>query len=56
MLIPRTGRESVVKLMHEAHLGIVRMKNLARGYVWWPGLDKDLEDKVKSCETCQTNR
>ena len=55
VVIPRTARESVVKLLHEAHPGIVRMKNLAQGYVWWPGI-KDLEDKVKSCETCQTNR
>ena len=56
VVIPRTARESVVKLLHEAHPGIVRMKNLARGYVWWPEIDKDLEDKVKSCKTCQTNR
>ena len=29
------------------------MKSLARSFVWWPGLDKALEDKVKACELCQ---
>ena len=29
------------------------MKSLARGYMWWPGLDKDIENKGKSREECQ---
>ena len=32
------------------------MKALARSYVWWPRLDHDIEQRVKSCVTCQTNR
>ena len=31
------------------------MKALARSFVWWPGIDKDLEAKVKHCEPCQKN-
>ena len=29
------------------------MKNIARGYFWWPGLDKCIEDLAKSCAECQ---
>ena len=29
--------------------------SLARSVVWWPGLDAELEAKVKSCEACQVN-
>ena len=34
---------------------MVRMKMLARSYFWWSGLDADIEQKVKNCESCQRN-
>ena len=40
-------RKAVLQEIHEAHPGICRMKSLARGYVWWPKLDLDLEAEVK---------
>lgn len=32
------------------------MKVIARSYVWWPGMDVQLEDKVKACIGCQQTR
>ena len=32
------------------------MKSLARGVVWWPGIDQQLEEKVKRCSLCQANQ
>ena len=32
------------------------MKSLARTFVWWPGLDKDIEQTVAHCTECQRNR
>ena len=29
------------------------MKNLAISYIWWPGIDKDIENIVARCNTCQ---
>ena len=30
------------------------MKALARSHVWWPGLDREIEDLAKSCLPCQS--
>ena len=32
------------------------MKSLARGLVWWPGIDQQIEETVKRCEQCQQSR
>ena len=56
VVIPLQGREAVITLLHEGHPGICRMKRLARGYVWWPGMDGDLELAVKQCTQCQEHQ
>ena len=40
--------------LHQGHPGIFRMKALAQSHVWWPGLDKAIEECTKSCMSCQT--
>lgn len=54
--VPEKVREKILKELHQAHFGISRTKSLARGYVWWPGLDKDIEIMIKDCNDCQLNQ
>ena len=54
-IVPSKGREKVLVVLHEAHPGITRTTSLARSYLWWPGLDSDIETLVKSCGKCQQN-
>ena len=56
VVVPEKGRRRVVSMLHQAHPGISRMKSLSRCYVWWPGIDRDLELCVKSCQACQVNQ
>ena len=56
VIVPPQLRSKVVDEIHEGHPGIARMKSFARSYVWWPGLDVDLENKVKQCLMCQRVR
>ena len=53
VVIPPTGRQQAMDLFHDGHPGASRMKSLARSYIWWPGMDRDLENRVKECEACQ---
>ena len=56
VVVPPPGRAPILRLLHEGHPGISRMKALARSVVWWPGLDTELDNKVKSCTACQDTR
>ena len=56
VIVPPQGRSKVIDELHEGHPGMTRMKQLARSFVWWPGIDKDLEERVKSCDQCQRTR
>ncbi|XP_046416146.1 uncharacterized protein LOC124177625 [Neodiprion fabricii] len=51
-VIPESMRLLMLKELHASHMGIVKIKMLARSYVWWPGIDRDIEDYVKACTTC----
>lgn len=52
VVIPESLRDCILRELHNQHLGISRMKALARGYVWWPKMDEALEQVAKACVTC----
>ena len=56
IVAPPPGRKSVLQELHKAHPAICRMNSLARGYVWWPKIDEDLEAEIKKCHICQSAR
>ena len=56
VVIPAQGQKAVLHELHSAHSGMTKMKSLARMYVWWLGLDKDIEESVHSCNECQLNQ
>lgn len=55
VVIPQQGRRGLLKMLHQAHPGMSRMKGLARSYVWWPQMDQEVEKEVNQCEACQQN-
>ncbi|KYN02859.1 Uncharacterized protein K02A2.6, partial [Cyphomyrmex costatus] len=43
---------TILNDLHTAHVGIVKIKGIARSFVYWPGIDADIERVAKSCAEC----
>ena len=56
VVIPPSLQAEIIRELHVVHSGSSKMKALARSYVWWPNLDKKLEEVSESCEICLENR
>ena len=56
VVVPPQGRSAMLEELHETHPGSTKMKSLARSYIWWPKMDRDIEDLVKKCSVCQETR
>ena len=56
VVIPPVLQDKVLAELHEGHPGVVHAKAVARSLFWWPGIDKAIEDSVKSCDACMLSR
>ncbi|XP_048856680.1 uncharacterized protein K02A2.6-like [Brienomyrus brachyistius] len=52
VVVPPKLRSRVLGALHDGHLGVVKMKSLARSYIWWPGIDQQIEEMAKLCPEC----
>jgi hypothetical protein len=49
LIIPTRLRNETVTHAHKGHQGIVKTKQALRTKVWWPRIDKDVEEFIKHC-------
>ena len=56
VIVPSNMQPEMRKLLHTGHPGIVNTKMKARNVLFWPGMNKELEDFVYSCSACQESR
>lgn len=52
IVIPEKLQEEMLKLSHEGHPGVTKMKLRLRQKVWWYKMDKMVENYVKNCRGC----
>ena len=46
------SRQTILTEFHDGHLGIARMKSIARSHVWWPKIDQEIEKATRECQPC----
>jgi len=52
LIIPPKYRKQLLQELHSTHMDTVKMKALARSYIWWPGVDSEIECFTKECKEC----
>lgn len=52
LVIPKSLQKKVIDIAHEGHQGIVKTKQLLREKVYFPGIDKLVEQTCKGCIPC----
>ena len=55
LCIPAPLRESVMRMLHDesGHLGRNKVQEKARRRVYWPRMNKDIEEYIGRCNVCQ---
>ena len=55
-MIPPEGRQPLLEELHNTHLGVSKMKALARSYILWSGMDGDIKNTDKFYVVYQNSR
>ncbi|UYV79499.1 K02A2.6-like [Cordylochernes scorpioides] len=53
LLIPKTQRSDMLKILHASHQGINNTIALAKRSIYWPGMNKEIEELINNCSICQ---
>ncbi|UYV68861.1 hypothetical protein LAZ67_6001298, partial [Cordylochernes scorpioides] len=53
LLIPKTQRSDILKILHASHQGINNTIALAKGFIYRPGMNKEIEELINNCSICQ---
>lgn len=53
LILPSSLGEKVIEIAHEGHQGLVKTKSLLRTQVWFPQIDKQVEERIARCIPCQ---
>lgn len=54
VVVPATLTANSIELAHESHPGIVWMKQRLRECYWWPQMDQQVQNTIRSCPVCQS--
>ena len=53
VVVPSKFHGQILDEIHSGHLGVVKMKSVARTYVYWPKIDQQIEEKAYGYPGCR---
>ena len=53
---PLVSEDNFLNKIHDAHLGVVKLKLLARTLMYWPNWNNDVKRLCIECDTCTENQ
>ena len=54
LVVPTSLREEMTEKLHSSHIGIQGCLRRARKTLYWPGMNKKVEDYIAKCSTCNS--
>ena len=52
IIVPKSMQKEMLVKIHKGHQGLVKCQRLAGSAIWWPEINKHIEDAITSCATC----
>ena len=56
IIIPSSLTRKFMEDLHMGHLGVTKFQQRAKSTVYWPNIDQDIENYIRTCEPCQRNQ
>ena len=56
MLVPKTLRNEITRLLHTGHLGIAKTINRVKEIIYWREINNNITNRVNACEICLEHR
>ena len=56
IVVPNALRETFLKKIHDAHLGVVKSRLLGRTLIYWPNWNTDVKRVCQTCDLCRENQ
>ena len=55
IIVPSSLTKQFMQDLHMGHLGVTKCRLRAKSSVYWPNIDQDVEEFIRSCDMCQRN-
>nr|XP_034322405.1 uncharacterized protein K02A2.6-like [Crassostrea gigas] len=56
IVVPTVLQPEILKRLHTGHMGTEKTKRTARNIVYWPNINRDVDEMISQCNTCMDFR